>query len=55
MNSVCDCKSRKFSYSGKYAMFYAIWYPLYDLKIVKKKHGGMLLLVKLQGFSQQLY
>ena len=34
-----------------YVMFCAIWYHLYSLKNVKNTHGGVLLLVKLQGFS----
>ena len=33
----------------KYVMFCAIWYHLYNLKNVKNKHGGMLLLVKLHA------
>ena len=36
-------------------MFCAIWYHLYNLKNVKNTHGGMLLLVKLQAKSLQLY
>ena len=35
--------------------FGAIWYHLYNLKNVKNKHGGVLLLVKLQAFSLQFY
>ena len=31
-------------------MFWAIWYRLYYVKNVKNTHGGVLLLVKLQGF-----
>ena len=31
-----------------YVMFCTIWYHLHNLKNVKKTHGGMLLLVKLQ-------
>ena len=31
-------------------MLCAIWYHLYNLKNVKKPHGGMSLLVKFQGF-----
>ena len=32
-----------------------MWYHLYNFKNVKNTHGGVLLLVKLQGFSLQLY
>ena len=32
-------------------MLCAIWYHLYNLKNLKKTHGGVLLLVKLQGES----
>ena len=32
-----------------------IWKHLYNLKNVKKTHGGVLLLVKLQSKSLQLY
>ena len=38
-----------------YVMLCAIWYNLYNLKNVKKTHGGVLLLVKLQAKSLQLY
>ena len=34
-----------------YVMLCAIWYHLYDLKIVKNPHGGVLLLVKLQALA----
>ena len=33
----------------------AIWYHLYNLKNVKNTHGGVLILVKLQSKSLQLY
>ena len=33
----------------------ATWYHLYNLKNVKKAHGGVLLLVKIKAFSLQLY
>ena len=33
-----------------YQMFYAIWYQLYNLKNVKKTHGGMSLLAKLHAY-----
>ena len=36
-------------------MFCAIWYHLFNLKNVKNTHGGVLLLVKTQAFSLQLY
>ena len=36
-------------------MFYAIWYQLFNLKNVKNTHGRVLLLVKMQTFSLQLY
>ena len=39
----------------QYVMRYVIWYHLYNLKNVKNSHGGLLLLVKLQAFSLQLY
>ena len=32
-------------------MLFAIWYHLYNLKILKNPHGGMSLLVKLQAYS----
>ena len=32
-------------------MGYAIWYHLYNLKIVKNTHGGVLILVKLQALA----
>ena len=32
-----------------YVMFCAIWYHLCNLKNVKNTHGGVLVLVKLQG------
>ena len=41
--------------ASSYGMFCAIWYDLYNLKNVKNTHGGVLLLVKLQAFSLQLY
>ena len=36
-------------------MFCVIWYHLYNLKILKQNHAGVLLLVKLQAFILQLY
>ena len=39
----------------EYLMSCAIWYHLYNLKSVKNTHGGVLLLVKLQGKSLQIY
>ena len=36
-------------------MRYAIWYHLYNFKNVKHTHGGVLILIKLQAFSLQLY
>ena len=36
-------------------MFCAVRYHLYNSKNVKNTHGGVLLLVKLQAFSLQLY
>ena len=36
-------------------MVFAIWYHLYNLKNEKNTYGGVLLLVKLQAFSLQLY
>ena len=39
----------------KFVMRSVIWYHLYNFKNVKKTHGGMLLLVKLQAFNLQLY
>ena len=41
--------------SWKNVMFCAIWYHLYNLKNVKNTDGGVLLLVKLQTFSLQIY
>ena len=38
-----------------YVMRCAIWYHLYNLKYVKNTYGRMLLLVKLQARSLQLY
>ena len=39
-----------------YVLRCAIWYHLYNLKIVKNTHGGVLILVvKLQASSLQLY
>ena len=35
-------------------MLYSIWHHLYNLKNVKKTHGGVLLLVKLQAVSRLL-
>ena len=37
-----------------YETLYAIWYHLYNLKIVKNNHGEMLLLVKLQAWASTL-
>ena len=37
------------------AMLCAIWYRLYNFKNVKNTHEGMLLFVKLQALSLQLY
>ena len=37
------------------AMRCVIWYHLYNLKNVKNTHGEVLLLVKLQAKSLQLY
>ena len=34
-----------------YMIFCAIWYQLYNLKYVRNTHGGVLLSVKLQTFS----
>ena len=39
----------------QYVMRRAIWHHLYNLKNVKNIHGGVLLYVKLQAFSLQLY
>ena len=36
-------------------MRWAIWYRLYNLKNVKNTHGGVILLVKLQAKSLELY
>ena len=36
-------------------MFCAIWYHLHNLKNVKNTRGGVLLLVKLQAVSLELY
>ena len=38
--------------AGLDVMFCAIWHHLFNLKNVKNTHGGVLLLVKLQGFSK---
>ena len=46
---------RKWLISCSYMMRCAICYHLYKLKNVKNIHGGMLLLVKFQAFSLQLY
>ena len=37
---------------GKYVMFCAIWYHLYNLKNIKNTNGGVLLLVRLQALLQ---
>ena len=39
----------------QYVIRCAIWYHLYNLKNAKNNHGGMLLSVKLQAKSLQLY
>ena len=44
---VLECRSSS-RLCFKFLMFCAIWYHLYNLKIVKNAHGGVLLLVKLQ-------
>ena len=41
--------------SSNIVIFCTIWYHSYNLKNVKATHGGVLLLVKLQAFSLQLY
>ena len=38
-----------------FVMFCVIWYHLYNFKNLKSTHGGVLLLVKLQAKSLQLY
>ena len=38
-----------------YVMLCVIWYHLYNLRNVKNTHEGVLLLVKLQARSLQLY
>ena len=38
-----------------FVMLCAIWYNLYNLKNVKNAHGGVVLLVKLQAKTLQLY
>ena len=38
-------------HEGKYVIRFAIWYHMYNLKNVKKTHGGVLLLVKLQALE----
>ena len=50
--SVCQ---RTLLYYFLYMMLCAIWYHLSKLKTVKNAHGGVLLSVKLQAFSLQLY
>ena len=40
---------------GIYVMLRMIWYHLYNFKNVKTHNGGVLLLVKLQAKSLQLY
>ena len=39
----------EFSYRSLYETFWEIWYYLYNLKIMKNIHGGVLLIVKLQA------
>ena len=39
------------SQKNDFAVRCAIWYYLYNLKNVKNTHGGVLILVKLQGLS----
>ena len=41
--------------TGIFVMHCAIWYHLYNLKSVKNTHGRVLILVKLQAWSLQLY
>ena len=41
--------------SQRYVMLCTIWYHLHNLKNAKNTHGGVLLLVKLQAKSLQLY
>ena len=48
-------KGEMLTQERQYVMRYVIWYHLYNLKNVKNSHGGLLLLVKLQAFSLQLY
>ena len=42
----------KKSNRGKYVVFCAIWYHLYNLENVKNIHAGVLLLVQLQALSK---
>ena len=44
----CRTETKNRCFLWIYVMFCAIWYHLYNLKNVKKTHGGVLLLVKLQ-------
>ena len=45
----------RITFKSSYVKICAIWYHLYNLKSVKNTHGGVLLLVKLQAKSLQLY
>ena len=54
-NLLWSCLFYPFIATISYVMFCAIWCHLYNLKSVKNTHGGVLLLVKMQAFSLQLY
>ena len=66
LNSLSNSRMQKFNtilnltmelcnHTITYVIGCAIWHHLHNLKNVKHTHGGMLLLVKLQAFSLQLY
>ena len=66
LNSLSNSRMQKFNtilnltmelcnHTITYVMRCAIWHHLHNLKNVKHTHGGMLLLVKLQASSLQLY
>ena len=46
-SSICQ----RSAFTALYEMQFAIWYHLYNLKNVKNSHGGVILLVELQGKS----
>ena len=55
LEKVIHDQTMDFVTKEKYVMLCAIWWHLYNLKNMKNTYGRMLLLVKLQAFSLQLY